>query len=305
MGLSNLRISAMTITVTAFVAAAAALTGLACGNNGASNVTVITSTTTGTTAQPIAPVLALSGSWFTDNLNHQEPIAVDGVAATQANTLFVVFIASDSGQGPERGGPPLDGSIQGVTGGGLTWSRQAAAHLSTTGEPGVAEIWTAFSPTPVEPFSVTVTRNNSNGANTYCDNWSGGSGPDICNGMVYVQAITGADPLDPIGATGVAGSGETSGKPGPLTVPLVTTRANSWVQGVGTDWSDPAPRVLPAGQTMLHEDESTPNQDSYWTQRIIDVVPVPGPVSLGITKPVDHDCNMAVVEILPALPAQD
>ncbi|MBI5871452.1 MAG: hypothetical protein HZB44_10960 [Actinobacteria bacterium] len=273
---------------------------LSCGGNDASDQSETSGTTVTKTAAK-APGLALAGSWYTDNLTHQEPVVVNGVTAAKGDTLFVAFIASDSGQGPETGGPPLDGSILSVAGGGLTWTRQATAHLAVTGEPGIAEIWTAFSREPVAPFSVTVTRDNSTGANTYCDNWSGGTGPDICNAMVYIEAITGADPADPIGATGVAGAGPRSGKPGAVSVPLTTTRPGSWVEGVGTDWSESAPRVLAAGQTMLHEDVSSPNVDNYWAQRIAGAIAVPGPVSLATTAPVDHDCNLVAIEILPAL----
>lgn len=280
--------------------AADALIMLSCGENGVDDQPS-TSGTTATTTTTKAAGLALAGSWYTDNLTHQEPVVVNSVIGSSADTLFVAFIASDSGQGPEQGGPPLDGSILSVTGGGLTWTRQATAHLAVTGEPGIAEIWTAFSKEPVAPFTVTVTRDNSTGANTYCDNWSGGTGPDICNAMVYIEAITGADPADPVGATAVAGIGPRSGKPGAVSVALTTTRPGSWVEGVGTDWSESAPRILAAGQTMLHEDVSSPNVDNYWAQRIAGAIAIPGPVSLATTAPIDHDCNLAAIEILPAI----
>jgi len=225
---------------------------------------------------------------------------VPGVTAASANTLFVAFIASDSGQGPARGGPPLDGKIQSVDGGNLTWTRRAEAHLSITGEPSIAEIWTAFSPVPVKPFTVTVTRNNDNGALTYCDNYEGASGPDIANGMVLVQAITGADPKNPVGATAFYGVGPKSGRPGPATITITTTRRDSLVAAVGSDWSDPKPRTMPAGQVMLHEDVSTPNGDTYWVQGLPGAVATPGPATLSVTDPTNDDCNMAAVEVLRA-----
>lgn len=259
-----------------------------------------TSTTRESTRPKKTKGLYVVNSWFVDNQTHLEPMHVNGVAATSADTLLVAFIASDSGQGPERGGPPLDGKIQDVEGGGLAWTRRAEAHLSITGEPSIAEIWTAFTPVPIKPFTVTVTRNNDNGALTYCDNYQGASGPDIANGMVVVRAFTGADPVNPIGATAVTGVGRRSGRIGPAAVTLTTTRPGSLVEAVGSDWSDPVQRVLPAGQVMIHEDVSTSNGDTYWVQGLTGPVAQPGPVTLSVTFPTDDDCNMAAVEILPA-----
>ena len=127
-----------------------------------------------------------------------------------------------------------------------------------------------------------------------------GSGPDIANGMVFIQAITGADPKNPVGATAVAGVGKISGKVAPASVALTTTKPGSLVAAVGSDWSDPAPRTIPAGQVMLHEDESTPNGDNYWVQGLPGAVVMPGPVTLSVSAPTDDDCNMAAVEILRA-----
>lgn len=262
------------------------------------------STSTPKTEKSTTPVkqpdLSIVNSWSVDNLTHLEPMQVTDVTAASANTLFVAFVASDSGQGPARGGPPLDGKIENVEGGGLAWTRRAEAHLSITGEPSIAEIWTAFTPAPLQPFTVTVARNNDHGALTSCDNYQGGSGPDIANGMVMVQAITGADPENPIGATAVAGVGQRSGRIEPASVTLTTTRPDSLVEAVGSDWSAPAQRVLPAGQVILHEDVSSPNGDTYWVQGLSGPVATPGPVTLSLTNPTDHACNMAAVEILRA-----
>lgn len=254
--------------------------------------------------KPSAPeakaALAVVNSWAVDNLTHQEPMQVPGISTTTRDTLFIAFIASDSGQGPERDGPPLDGKVQSVEGGGLQWTRQVEAHLSITGAPSIAEIWTAYSTKPVPAFTLVVTRDNTNGAVTYCDNYSGGSGPDIANGMVFVQAITGADAKNPIGATAIAGSGSRSGKVVPPSVTVTTTTPGSLVDAVGADWSNPRPRTVPAGQAMLHEDVSSPNGDSYWVQGLASPATQPGPVTLSATAPPEDNCNMAAVAINPA-----
>jgi hypothetical protein len=244
------------------------------------------------------PNLFVENSWSLDNQTHQEPMQVPNVTASAPDTLFVAFIASDSGQGPQRGGPPLDGWIQSVEGGGLQWTRRATAHLSITGEPSIAEIWTAFTSTALQSFTVTVTRNNDNGALTYCDNYQGGSVPDIANGMVFIQAITGADQDNPIGATAVSGVGKRSGQNTAASVTLVTTRSDSLVAAVGADWSQPKPRTVPADQVLLHEDVSTPNGDSYWVQGLAVPAATPGQVRLYVIDPSGDDCNMAAIEIL-------
>lgn len=259
-----------------------------------------TSTPAGKTTTAKRAGLVVTNTWTLDNQIHQEPMQVPGVTAASPSTLFVALIASDSGQGPERGGPPLDCKIQSVEGGGLTWTRRAEAHLSITGAPSVSEVWTAFSPTSVQPFTLTVTRNNDNGGLTNCDNYEGASGPDIANGMVVVQAITGADPKMPIGATAIAGVGKRAGNVAPASVTLTTTRPGSLVVAVGSDWSDPIPRTLPAGQVMIHEDVSTPNGDNYWAQGLPGTVAAPGAVTLFVSAPTEDDCNMAAVEILRA-----
>lgn len=257
-----------------------------------------------TTKKPkpkVESVLKVVNSWFVDNLTHQEPMVVGGVTSSSENVLFVVLIASDSGQGPERGGPPLDGHIQNVEGGGLTWTRRVDAHLSNTGAPGIAEVWTAFATKKVTPFDLKVTRNDDTGALTHADNYEGGSGPDISNGMVYVQVLTGADPKNPIGAIAFAGTGNNSGRVESPSVTFNTTRAGSIVVAVGEDWSNPATRTPGAGQIMLHEDVSSPNGDSYWVQGLSAPVAQPSSVTLSVTSEPEHNCNMAAVEILRAL----
>lgn len=297
------------------VVAATLLT--ACGSNPARNAassgvsgssTHATNTaeqSTSQTASPTptptpVPTLAVVASWFVDNHTHAEPMVVRGVTASSPDTLLVAFVASDSGQGPSRGGPPLDGSVRAVTGGGLTWTRRAHAHLATTKAPGVAEVWTAWARTPTGPFVMTVARSNTTGVNALCDNWSGGSGPDTCNGTVFVQALVGADPAGPIGAAGVAGVGEHAGRAGPIAVTLTVTHTGSIVEAVGADWSGAAARTLIAGQVMLHQDAATPQDDTYWVQGLRAPVRAPGPVRIGVQAPTDHDSNIAAVEIVPA-----
>lgn len=286
-----MKTKAILLTILAAIAALAVVIS-GCGKAPTKTKKTVT-TKTATPAE-----LTVVGEWSLDNIMHQEPMVVKDISSTTNGTLFVAYVSSDSGQGPDRNGPPLEGKVQSVEGGGLVWQRQAEAHLSITGGAGIAEVWTAYSTKPLNAFDLIVTRNNDTGAVTNADNYTGGSGPDIANGMVFVQAITGANPTTPIGATAVAGTSQSSGKLGPLAVTLTTTGTNSIVAAVAVDWSQSTQRVLPAGQVIMHEVWQTPNGDNYWVQRIVGPVLQPSPVTLSIVGLENDSCNMAAVEIL-------
>ena len=61
----------------------------------------------------------------------------------------------------------------------------------------------------------------------------------------------------------VASANSASGVP---SVNITTSRANSWIFGVGNDYTAATARTLGSGQTMVHQDLS-PTGDTYWVQR--------------------------------------
>ena len=76
--------------------------------------------------------------------------------------------------------------------------------------------------------------------------------------------------------------------------------AGSYVVGVGNDWDGAVPRGVPAGQAMVHQWPDVGVGDTFWVQR--GVVSAQGQgeqLSLGDSAPVDHQWNLAAVEILP------
>jgi hypothetical protein len=139
---------------------------------------------------------------------HRSSVAASITSPTftthQANEVLLAFLTSD---GPNRAAGE---TFSAVTGGGLTWSLRARAN----GQPGTAEIWQAVAPEPLSNVSVTAIR---------------ASGSYI--GAITVVAFSGADSS----RTGASASG--NARTGGPTVSLTTTVGNSWVWGVGNDWS--------------------------------------------------------------------
>lgn len=141
------------------------------------------------------------------------------LATAQPGELLVAFLASD---GPNASGAQTFGN---VSGGGLTWT----LRRRTNTQAGTAEIWPALAPSTLTGTTITATR-------------SGGAR----QGMMTVAALTGADTF----ALGAVGGGNAfTGAPTALT----TTRAGSWVWGVGDDWDNAVARTAGAGQTKVDE----------------------------------------------------
>ena len=136
-------------------------------------------------------------------------------------------------------------------------------------------MWWAFAPTAHSAMTVTATTNNA-----------------VASSMT-VMAFTGAA-SSLVGAASAA----TSGASGAPTGSIVTTRNDSYVIGVGTDWD--APRVMTpfTGQVMVNQFNPTVG-DTYWVQRT-NSIPASGTRititdTYGTTMP--DRWNLAVIEI--------
>ncbi len=188
------------------------------------------------------------------------------VTTHQTNELLVAFVTSD---GPSGGGQ----SFSSVTGGGLTWTRRTAANL----QPGAAEIWQAGAANILTNVTVTATRS------------SGSYG-----GSLTIVAFSGAD-LTAQGAT--SANSAASGAP---TTSLTTRFANSWVWGVGNDWSTATARTVGPNQTLVDQYLS-PAGDTYWTQRQNATTASAGtPATINDTAPTGDRFDIAEIEIVPA-----
>ena len=115
-------------------------------------------------------------------------------------------------------------------------------------------------------------------------------------GSLTVMTFTGVDPTGSgSGAIGaIASANAASGAP---TASLTTTRANSWVLGVGTDWDNAISRTLGAGQTLVHQ-YLAPVGDTYWVQRQTATTPASGTlVTINDTAPTTDRYNLSIVEV--------
>jgi hypothetical protein len=179
------------------------------------------------------------------------------------------LIASD---GPNSAGSQ---TIAGLSGGGLTWTLRRRANTQA----GTAEIWQAVAPTTLTNTVITATR----ASGSY-------------QGTITVAAFSGADTTTN-GA--VASAAAASGAP---SASLVTTRAGSWVWGIGEDWDTASARTIGPGQTMVDQFLS-PSGDTFWTQR--QTAPTPGvgtTVTINDLAPIGDRWDLALIEVRPAGP---
>jgi hypothetical protein len=104
------------------------------------------------------------------------------------------------------------------------------------------------------------------------------------------------------GAGAIGATGGASAPTGAPTASLVTTRSGSMVLGAGNDWDGMAARTVGAGQTLVSQFLGT-DGDTFWVQRTTNTVPAAGTtVTINDTAPTNHQWNLVIVEILPALP---
>lgn len=194
-------------------------------------------------------------------------IASPAFSTATPGELLLAFITSD---GPSAGGSQ---TFSKVTGGGLTWRLRRRANAQA----GTAEIWAANASGVLTNATVTATR----GAGSY-------------PGSITVVTFTGADQAVD-GSTAAA-----SGSIGAPSVSLTTTRAGSWVWGVGNDWDRATARTVGTSQTKVDEFLASAG-DTMWVQRQTSATPFNGtPVTLNDTAPTTDRWNLAAVEVLPA-----
>ena len=207
-----------------------------------------------------------------DNKTAAVNLTTGSFSTAGPNELLLAFVSTD---GPAAGGM----NVSTVNGGGLTWERV----LRTNAQPGDAEIWRAFAIAPLSGATVTV-----------------GLSPWIVASSVTVVAFTGTDASTPNGSGAIGATGSASALAGAPSASLVTTRNNSWVFGVGTDWDKAAARTLGTNQTMVHQ-VLTSVGSTYWVERQNSVTPLSGTtVTLNATAPTADKYDFTIAEILPA-----
>ena len=206
---------------------------------------------------------------YGDGTSASTSVTTNTFSTASPNELLLAFIASDASASGM--------TVTGVTGGGVTWS----LVRRTNAQMGTSEVWRAFATSQLSSASVTATLAQSVVAS------------------ITVVTFTGADTsssngLGAIGATASASAG--SGAP---TASLVTTRNNSWVFGVGNDYTSPTARTPGAGQILVHQLLST-SGDTYWVQQQNNTTPLQGTtVTINDIAPTGDSYNLTAVEVLP------
>jgi hypothetical protein len=215
-------------------------------------------------ARPAAAVAAF-GVDKTVSVNASGVATISGFSTVQAGELLVAFVSSD--------GPSGSRQTATVSGGSLSWT----LVRRTNTQPGTAEVWQA------------VATNALSGATFQSALSASGYGQSLT-----IVAFT--------GSTGTGASSGGSGNSAAASVSLTTTAAGSMVFAVGHDWSNPTPRTLGSGQTMVHEWSSTATGDDYWVQRLTNPVATPGMVAVSSSVPTSDIWQQTDVEIVPAGP---
>jgi fibronectin type 3 domain-containing protein len=215
---------------------------------------------------PTSAPLAVDAQAFAHPTSSSTTLRSPAFSTSTSNELLVVFIASDGSNGSSAQ------TVTAVTGAGLTWTLRVRANA----QPGDAEIWTAVATTRLTNVQVTATLSSSRVAS------------------MNVITFVGADTFTP-GAT--AAKSASNGAP---SASLTTTKAGSWVWGVGADWSRAVPRTVGAAQSLIDQ-YLAPVGDTYWVQRQTNATAAAGTlVTINDTAPTNDKWDLALIEIRSA-----
>ena len=218
------------------------------------------------TAAAGSPSIARDVTASQDGSSASATIASPQFSTVSGNEQLLAFIATDYLSGTNT-------TVKSVSGAGLTWTLLKRANAQS----GTAEIWGAFAASKLTAVSVTATLSQS------------------VISSITTMSFTGVDPVTAIGATG-----SKSASTGAPAASLVTTRAGSWVLGVGNDYSRAIARTVGTGQILLHQD-LTSTGDTYWVQMLSSAVPASGTTAtINDTAPTGDQFNLSIVELLAA-----
>ena len=219
-------------------------------------------------SQGTAPTIA---TFVSRNATSPNTTITSPAFAVQGSTLLVALIATD---GPATGTNVVVNSVNNnASAPALTWTR--AQRVNT--QRGTSEIWWAFSPTARASMTVTGVLSQSEIASMTVVGFQGAA-----------NSLAGAATAIANKATGVAGD---------PSLTITTTRANSWVFGVGNDWDNFKAVAAGAGSTMVNQSTNAIT-DTFWMVRSTNPTPLAGvPTTVGVTGVGTDRYNFAVIEI--------
>ena len=167
-------------------------------------------------------------------------------------------------------------TVMSVSGAGLTW----VLVVRTQVQGGTAEIWRAFSQTPLNRVSVTASLSGS------------------VTSSITVMSFAGVDPSGVNGSGAIGAIGRGSGSIGAPTATLITTRNNSLIVGVGDDSRRATARTAGPEQTLVHQ-YLDPAGSTYWVQRSSSSTSLSGgSVTINDPAPTADSYNLSISEIL-------
>jgi hypothetical protein len=190
-------------------------------------------------------------------------VKVGGLVTTQPNELVVAYLGAD---GPAQNGGQ---SIASVTGSEGTTPITFTRAIQENGGLGDVEVWYAKVATPGK-LTVAATAQKKY--------------------EVYLEDVSYKD------ATGIGQVGAGDGFSPAPNVTLAGTSANSWVWGVGFDWSAATPRTPGSAQTVFEQALLTGSRNTFWVQSTIKPTPG-GNVTINDTTATSDEWDLAVVEI--------
>ncbi|HYR16318.1 MAG TPA: Ig-like domain-containing protein, partial [Mycobacterium sp.] len=235
-----------------------------------SNNLTTSASNTVTISNPVAGAPAIDALVWADQPSNQTTAVSPAFSTTAGNELLLAFISADYLGGTNT-------TVTGVSGAGVTWALVGRTNVQA----GTAEIWRAFAPSPLSNAVVTAALSQA-----------------VDSSMTVVTFsnvdTSGTNGSGAIGATATANS--LGGAP---SATLTTTRNNSWVFGVGTDYDTATARTVGSNQVLVHQ-YFPPVGDTYWVQRMLSPTAVSGTsVTINDTAPNGDRYNLFIAEIKP------
>jgi len=234
----------------------------AAGNQTTSAAVTVTVSNVASTPPVIDAVKSVNRS------NNATTLVSGAFSTTAANELLLALISGDYLGGTNT-------SVTGISGAGLTWVLVQRTNVQS----GTAEIWRAFAPTTLTSVSVTATLSQPTA------------------GSMTIVSFKNVDTTGTNGSGAVGATASTNSSGGPPSATLVTTRNNSWVFGVGTDFDNAIARTLGPSQTIVNQYLATIG-DTYWVQRTTTSIAASGTsVTINDTAPTGDRYNLSICEI--------
>jgi len=250
------------------VSPAATTTYTLTASNAAGSTTAQTTVTVGAAPPPGTGSPSMDVVVSADQGSASSRVTTAAFSTHAANELLLAFVSADYLTGSNT-------TVLSISGGGLTWTRV----IRSNAQRGTSEIWRAFAAAPLANATVSARLSQS-----------------VASSLTVVS-FSNVDATGTNGSAAIGATARSSSAAGAPSANLVTTRANSWVFGVGNDFDNAIARTVGAGQTMVHQDLA-PVNDTYWVQRTASTVAAAGTsVRIDDTAPTSDRYNLAICEV--------